>query len=64
MRPPIGLNLKLKSIKIMENKSNSKWFAAALIYLGFYALIAAAVYFMESAWPLLALVLSPHVNFK
>jgi hypothetical protein len=40
-----------------------KAFAFALIYVGFYSLIALVCYFTASAWPLLALMLSPSVSW-
>lgn len=38
---------------------SGRWFAIALIYVGFFALIASAVYITQSAIPLLALFLTP-----
>lgn len=39
-------------------------FSAALIYLGFFALIGFTIYFTESAWPLIALILTPSYTNK
>lgn len=39
-----------------------KHFAAALIYIGFFALIGFAVFYVKSAWPLWALLLTPSVE--
>lgn len=36
--------------------------AAALIYLGFFALIGFAVWLTTSAWPLWALLLTPTIR--
>jgi len=34
----------------------------ALIYIGFFGMIASSVYFLESGWPLMALIFFPHVK--
>ena len=36
----------------------------ALVYVGFYGMIAVAIYVTQSAWPLLALICSPKVEFN
>ena len=36
-----------------------KWFGVAIIYLGFYGLIGAAVYWTKSAMPLWGLLITP-----
>lgn len=39
-----------------------KWIGVALIYLGFFGLIGFACWFLESGWPLLALILTPNYS--
>ena len=39
-----------------------KFVAFSIMYICFYGLIAAAVYWTESAWPLLALLLTPGIT--
>jgi hypothetical protein len=41
-----------------------KWFSIALIYIAFFALIGAAVWFTKSAMPLWALLLTPSFKYK
>lgn len=40
------------------------WVAAALIYLGYFGMIAFAIYWTNSLWPLIALLFSPSVEMK
>ena len=42
--------------------SNSETWAVALIYLGFFGLIGAAIWMTGTAWPLWALILMPTIN--
>ena len=37
-----------------------KYIAVALLYMSFFALIGYVCYITETAWPLFALVLTPH----
>ena len=39
-------------------------YAVSLVFLGFFALIGLTVYLTESAWPLLALLLTPEYKHK
>lgn len=41
-----------------------KYLAAALTYLGFFALIGGTCYALHSGWPLLALVCMPSFKFN
>jgi hypothetical protein len=41
-----------------------KFIGIALIYVAFYSLIGVTCYFTKSAWPLLALILSPSFESK
>lgn len=41
-----------------------KYIGVALVYLGFFSLIGAAIYWTSSAWPLFALLLTPNVKIK
>jgi hypothetical protein len=36
-----------------------KYLGIALIYVAFFALIGASVYFLKSGWPLFALIFTP-----
>ena len=47
----------------MFKKKQNFWFSAALIYLGFFALIAIAMYITQSAVPLWALLLAPSFSY-
>ena len=40
------------------------YFAAALVYCAFAAVIVAAIFVTQSAWPLLGLLLTPSISFK
>lgn len=42
--------------------SNSETWAVALIYLGFFGLVGAAIWMTATAWPLWALILMPTIN--
>jgi len=46
----------------MDTKNNM--FAIALIYIAFFGLIGAAIYFTNSATPLWALLLTPSIKSK
>ena len=39
-------------------------FPTALMYLGFFALIGTTCYFLNSGWPLAALLFTPSYNEK
>ena len=39
-----------------------KYFAVALIYIGFFSLIGFSVFYTKSAYPLWALLLTPRVK--
>ena len=42
--------------------SNSETWAVALIYLGFFGLVGAAIWMTGTAWPLWALILMPTIK--
>ena len=44
---------------VIKNLNNMK---AALVYIAFYSMIAAAIYLTKSAMPLWALLLSPSIT--
>ncbi len=39
-------------------------YAVSLVFIGFFALLAFAVYLTESAWPLLGLFFTPEYKHK
>lgn len=45
-----------------KTMSNSETWAVALIYLGFFGLVGAAIWMTGTAWPLWALILMPTIN--
>jgi len=44
--------------------SNSETWAVALIYLGFFGLVGAAIWMTGTAWPLWALILMPTIKTR
>lgn len=52
------------NFKLMWKLKNMNWFAATIIYLGFFALIGGTIYLTKSATPLWALLLAPTIESK